>query len=63
MPDQISLEAQELIHQFQEEEAKRAAEKASRKSSTDQREIKVIPRRQFNSTRDYGASKKRWLHY
>lgn len=49
MPDQIPVEAQELKRQFEEEEARKAAEKAARKSSEGQREIKVIPRRNLTA--------------
>lgn len=45
MPDQIPVEAQELIRQFEEEEARKAAERAVRKGQPAPREIKTAPLR------------------
>lgn len=50
MPDNIPVEAREMIRQFQEDEARKAAEKAARRISPDSpREIKIVPMRNITA--------------
>lgn len=50
MPDNIPVEAREMIRQFQEDEARKAAEKAAKRISPDSpREIKIVPMRNITA--------------